>query len=242
MKTKNILGAVILASLPLQVAGYAAYAQQSKSDPEFMAKLEAALRERPELVLQAAGLAQQKQQAAQQAVAEKAAVEVRKQFAGDGMPGYVIGNPKGTATFIEFLDYRCGYCKRAHTEVEKLVSENPQARFVMVMRPILGPQSETLARFAMAAAEQGKFREAHNYLYEHNVDPTDAGFEAASQAIGIDWAKAKAAMTSASLTARLAANNAIAEKLNVNGTPFFITPKKVFPGATTADALAADIG
>lgn len=242
MNKKYMLMAAAM-GLTVQGFGYTAYAQNSGAvDSEFMNKLEAALEYKPELVLQAAARAQQRQRDAEVQRQSEAAVEIRRELAQASNPGYVIGNPNGSATFIEYLDYRCGYCKRAHGEVNKLIADNPEARVVIVQLPVLGPQSETLARFAMAAEIQGKFKQAHDYLYENTVEPNDAGLSAAASAIGIDWAKAQSDMTSDKISSRLAANRSLGERLNVTGTPFFVTPKKVVPGATTVDVLAADIG
>ena len=243
MNVKKILAIALAVSIPFQGAGYVAYAQSATQvDPEFMSKLEAALEQRPELVLMAAQRAQQRAQAQQQAQMNEMAGNVRVELAKADNPGYVIGNPQGASTFIEFLDYRCGYCKRAHDEVETLLSQNPEARVVVVMRPILGPQSETLARFAMAAGEQGKFKQAHDYLYTNTVEANDAGLQAAASALGLNWNKVKADMTGAAVTKRLAENNRIADELNVTGTPLFVTPTRVIPGATTAEDLKADLG
>lgn len=241
MNIKKSLAIALALSIPLQGMGYVAYAQSNAVDEEFMGKLEAALEQRPELVLMAAQRAQQRQRAAEEARMNDMATEVRAELAQAKNPGYVIGNANGSATFIEFLDYRCGYCKRAHDEVEKLIDQNPEARVVLVMRPILGPQSETLARFAMAAGEQGKFKAAHDYLYENSVEANDAGLRAAASALGLNWAKVQADMTGSAVTARLAENNRVADALNVTGTPLFVTPNRVIPGATTADNLSADI-
>lgn len=241
MKLKTALAALVVAAVPIQGLGYAAYAQ-STDDPEFMSKLEAALEQKPELVLMAAARAQQKQRDMQEQQQNQAAVSVRQKLSVADSPAYVLGNPNGKSTYIEYLDYRCGYCKRAHTEVDKLIDENPEARVVIVQLPVLGPQSETLARFAMAAAKQGKFRETHDYLYEHQVEANEAGLRAAAQELGLNWAKVQTDMTSDETTARLAANRSLGEEMNVTGTPFFITPKKVVPGATTLDVLAADLG
>jgi protein-disulfide isomerase len=240
---KKIMAIALAATIPLQGLGYAAYAQSaSQVDAEFMGKLEAALEQRPELVLMAAQRAQQRAQQQEQARMNEMAGSVRAELAKADNPGYVIGNPNGSATFIEFLDYRCGYCKRAHSEVEKLVDQNSEARVVLVMRPILGPDSETLARFAMAADLQGKFHEAHSYLYENTVQANDESLRSAAGALGLDWNRVQSDMTGEKVTQRLAENNRISDELNVTGTPFFITPKRVIPGATDAENLKSDIG
>ena len=107
MKSKTALAAIVLASIPLQGLGYAAYAQDAV-DPAFMSKLEAALEQKPELVLQAAARAQQRQRDAEMQAMNVTATEVRRQLAVADNPGFVIGNPTGSATFIEYIDYRCG--------------------------------------------------------------------------------------------------------------------------------------
>ena len=78
MNIKKIMAIALAASIPLQGLGYAAYAQSATQvDPEFMSKLEAALEQRPELVLMAAQRAQQRQQAQQQAQMNEMAGSVR---------------------------------------------------------------------------------------------------------------------------------------------------------------------
>ena len=34
---------------------------------------------------------------------------------------WVGGNPDGDITVVEFMDYRCGYCRKAHSEVASLI-------------------------------------------------------------------------------------------------------------------------
>jgi protein-disulfide isomerase len=60
------------------------------------------------------------------------------------------GNPNGDVTVVEFVDYRCGYCRKAHDEVSQLVETDGNIRLVMKEFPILGEDSLTSARFAIA--------------------------------------------------------------------------------------------
>jgi hypothetical protein len=39
---------------------------------------------------------------------------------------WVGGNPEGDITLVEFMDYRCGYCRKAYQEVEELVKHRRQ--------------------------------------------------------------------------------------------------------------------
>lgn len=241
MNLKKIIAGIALAATALTSAAVPATAQTAKIDPNFLQQFEAVLQEYPELILIAASRAQEKQRENEIKRMEEGAGAIRQRLSQADQPGFVLGNANGKATFIEYLDYRCGFCKRSHDEVKKLIAGNPEVRIVVVQLPVLGPQSETLARFAIAAGLQGKFEQAHNYLYENSVEPDEAGLAAAAANIGISWVKAKNDMTSEVVSKRLEENIDLARAMNVNGTPFFITPKRVVPGATTVDVLAQDI-
>src|SRR5690606_31309251 len=57
------------------------------------------------------------------------------------------GNLEGDVTVVEFLDYRCGYCRRAFNEVEELVASDGKIRLVVKEFPILGPNSVLMSQF-----------------------------------------------------------------------------------------------
>ncbi len=206
-------------------------------DPAFLEQLRIALREHPELVAIASTEHERRQREEQMKVMVERADAARTELSKSDTIGLVMGNPEGRETYIEFLDYRCGFCRRAHDEVNQLIADSKETRIVTIMRPVLGPDSETLARFAMAAAQQGKFAAANNYLYENEVAADDAGLEQVSKAIGADWNKIRSAMTGNDVSARLAEHNRIGDDLQVHGTPFFITPTKVHPGYVPFDQL-----
>ncbi len=56
------------------------------------------------------------------------------------------GNPDGDITVVEFIDYRCGYCRKAWQEVDQLVEQDGNIRFVLKEFPILGEQSVLSSR------------------------------------------------------------------------------------------------
>ena len=239
MKTKTI-AALFLAAAMLPVGGFVAHAQaqtSQASDPEFMAKLRAALKENPEIVLEAAQAAQQKMQVRQRAEQEAAIAPVRAELTAKNTVGVVIGNPNGSQSFVEFLDYNCGFCKRSHPEVMAKIAQDKNTRFVMMMRPVLGPSSITLAKYALAADMQGKFLAADEALMTGRNDGSDAQLEALSKQIGVDWNKARTDMNGEAVATRLAKHEEYAERIAVRGTPFFITPTKIIPGATTKEQL-----
>lgn len=236
MKYRNLM----LAASALSLIAVPALAQTGP-DTAFETQLRRVLNNRPEIIIEAVQRAQQRDAQRAEQARNQAAQTVRPRLTGANTPGLVLGDQAANAqnTLVEFLDYRCGYCRQAHTTVKALKAGRPGTRLVVVMRPILGPQSEVLARYALAAAEQGKFEAAHNALFERQVEANDAGLQALSESIGVDWTRARAAMSSPSVTAKLTEHRTISEQMNVNGTPFFITPQGTIPGAATEAQLTA---
>ena len=73
--------------------------------------------ENPEIIMEAVEVLRQKeQQAAIQSDLELVKNYKRAIFE-DGY-SFVGGNLNGDITLVEFIDYKCGYCKKAHGEVE----------------------------------------------------------------------------------------------------------------------------
>ena len=55
-------------------------------------------------------------------------------------------------TLVEFFDYRCGFCKKAHGTVAQLLKDDPRIQVVYKDLPVLGEESV----FAAKAGERGK--------------------------------------------------------------------------------------
>src|SRR5437868_3364550 len=55
-----------------------------------------------------------------QADQQRSAVAAEKARITDPATSVIIGNPEGDITLVEFMDYNCGYCKRAMEDVTAL--------------------------------------------------------------------------------------------------------------------------
>ena len=51
---------------------------------------------------------------------------------------------------VEFLDYQCGYCRKAQPERDRAARADGDIRLIVKEMPILGPGSELAARAAVA--------------------------------------------------------------------------------------------
>jgi len=155
-------------------------------------------------------------------------------------PGsHVGGNPDGDVTLVEFFDYQCGYCKRVHPTVRKLLKEDGNIRFVYKEFPILGPASVYAARAAIASRTQGKYLEFHNALMELKGPLSEERVLKTAKIVGLDAVKLAKDInlqeTDADGVIRL--NYRLAEELDINGTPAFIVGNKVIRGAVDLAAL-----
>jgi protein-disulfide isomerase len=146
-------------------------------------------------------------------------------------PGAESGNPKGDVTVVAFLDYACGYCRASLPVLAQLVAQDPHVRVVYREFPVLGPESDVAARWALAAAEQGKFKPFHDALYAGG-QLSEARIEAAAEKVGLDKARARAFAASPAVEREIAMNHQLGEQLRVRGTPAWVIGDRVIPGVT----------
>ena len=78
---------------------------------------------------------------------------------------FVAGNPNGDVSVVTFLDYNCLYCREGAPDLAKLIAQDGKVRLVLKKLPVLGKDSEEVARVALAAAPQGKYLELDQRLF-----------------------------------------------------------------------------
>jgi len=76
-----------------------------------------------------------------------------------------IGPENAENTIIEFMDYFCGYCKKIHPELIKIVERRDDTRAVFLQHPILSESSRVISAMVVAANLQGKGWDLHHELF-----------------------------------------------------------------------------
>ena len=151
----------------------------------------------------------------------------------------VGGNINGDVTVVEFFDYRCGVCKRAHLVVAKLIKQDQKIRYVYKEWPILGQQSVFAARAAIASRQQGdnKYLAFHNRMMETTeiLNPRKV-IEIASD-IGLNIKKLRADMKAAEIGNIIQDNYRLAKALKLNGTPSFLIGDTLLRGVRDIDTM-----
>lgn len=146
------------------------------------------------------------------------------------------GNPKGDVTVAVFMDYACGYCRASLPMIARLVAEDSNVRIVYRELPVLSDVSRTAARWALAAADQGKFKPFHSALYGAG-QLSEGTIRAAAASAGLDAAKAQAALATPRVESEITSNLDVAGKLGVTGTPSWVIGDRVISGMVPYEAL-----
>jgi protein-disulfide isomerase len=205
----------------------------------FRDEVRAYLLENPEVLIEAMDVLNAREQ--QAAVERDAQMLTQYHDAIFNDPAsWVGGNPQGDVTIVEFMDYRCGYCRKAFSEVEELVNSDGNIRFVVKEFPILGEESMASARFAIAVLQlhgAETYKKAHDALIGLRGSPDAATLGALAGDLGLDPAPVLARMGSDEVTAVIAANHEIANQLAISGTPTFIMGDELLRGYVPLDAM-----
>ena len=192
----------------------------------------------PEIVVEALQVFQQKQEQLQ-AEAQKGALTAMKSELENDPSSPVAGNPDGDVTIVEFMDYRCGYCKRVFPDLVKLLEEDGNIRYVFKEFPVLGKESELAARAALAVwnIAPDKYFDFHKALMNNRGAITQSKLIDEADDLDIDEDDLTKAMADAKVDAALQKTFSIAKALDIRGTPAFIVGGHLVPGAIGLDAL-----
>lgn len=222
-----------LLALPLILAAPLARAEMSAEEREaFRAEVKAYLMEHPEVIIEAVNEFQAREEVA---AAERDLTILRENadIIFNDPASWVGGNPDGDITVVEFVDYRCGYCRKAHDEVAELVKSDGNIRFVLKEFPILGEASLVSSQFAIAVRQlhgDDAYKTAHDALITLKQDATPETLAALATDLGHDPAPILARMSSPEVMAVIEANHGLADLLEISGTPTFIVDETMVRG------------
>ena len=202
------------------------------------AQIRAYILENPEIIVEAMQVLEQREKAAQANADREMLRSMRDELENDGY-SLVAGNPDGDVTLIEFLDYRCGYCKQAHDGVKALIASDPNIKFVVKEFPILGAESTFAARAAMASLEQGAdaYLSFNDAMMRHRGDLDQHTVMRLAGEAGVDQAKLAQDIQNPEIAANIRETYGLARRLDISGTPAFIIGDTIVRGFLPYDTL-----
>lgn len=205
----------------------------------FREEVKAYLLENPEVLVEAMDVLNGREEAAA-ADRDLQMLADNKDIIFNDPASWVGGNPEGDITLVEFVDYRCGYCKKAHDEVAELVKSDGNIRFVLKEFPILGEESMISSQFAISVLQlhgADAYKKAHDALIALRGSPDTEALARLATELGLDPAPVLARMAAPEVMAVITANHELANKMEISGTPTFVVDQTMVRGYVPLDGM-----
>lgn len=227
----NVLATALLGSM---LTFNSVAAEMSKTEQANIEKIvHQYLVSHPEILIEMSNALRAKQET-QQADTDKNLLQQHANQIFKQVDDPVTGNPQGTLTVVEFVDYNCGYCKRSAPLIQELLKKDKEIRYIYKEFPILSDTSVYASKAALAvnALEPAKYEAFHNALmaYPGALKSNDDVMNVAKKQ-GLDWSKIVTKINDPAIDKKIATNHAIAQTLNITGTPAFIIGDQLLRGA-----------
>ena len=189
----------------------------------------------------------QKMQAEQEQVKNK---EIRKYVKKhmDDMIGDapIAGNVDAKNTIFLWSDYSCPYCRRVHSELARVLAERDDVRVVLKNFSIHGALSDDPAKAVIAAKIQDNAKAAKldallmdkEYYTQDDMknqaklpEKIHANVMKLAKEAGLDTKQLEKDMEGEVVQRELQNVRDLAQRFEINGTPFLIIGDQAFPGA-----------
>lgn len=158
---------------------------------------------------------------------------------------HVRGPDDAPVTLVEYGDYQCPFCGRAHPMVEALIRQlGEQLRFCFRHFPLttVHPLAQQAAEAAEAAGAQGRFWEMHDLLFEHQDSLGGAFLVRYATDLGLDPDRFQRELASHAHADRVREDFMGGVRSGVNGTPTFFLNDLRYDGPHDEGAMLDAIG
>ncbi len=236
--------ALAAAGAALIGTGAGALDLDAMTDPEreaFGAAVREYLLENPEVLMEAIAILEARQEE-EQAVADLTLVQTHAGALFDDGHSVVSGNPDGDVTIVEFIDYRCSFCRRAHPEVAELLASDGNIRKITKEFPILGAESIEASRFAISVLQiegEEAYREVNDALIAHRGGFGRDALAGIATRAGFDAEAIIGRMDDEAVTDVIRDNRALGEAMQITGTPTFVFGDRMVRGYVPLDGMRA---
>lgn len=236
------LFAPALLALGLSATSAMAFDIDSLSEAErsaFRAEIRSYLLENPEVIMEAVAILRERDEQNKAKDDLALVADNADRLFNDGY-SWVGGNPEGDITLVEFVDYRCGYCRKAHDEVTELIKSDGNIRFIVKEYPILGEASDLSARFAIAVKQKlgaESYKLAHDALIKMRGDVNERSLTRLSAGLGFDAAPLIEHMNSDEVTQEIVTTRLLAQDMQITGTPSFVLQDVMLRGYVPLEGM-----
>ncbi len=153
---------------------------------------------------------------------------------------HVQGNAHAAIQLVEYGDYECPYCGRAYSIIKHIQKKMGNGlQFVFRNFPLteIHPHATNAAIATEAAAEQNKFWEMHDIIYEHQSRMEDEDLITYAKQIGLDVKQFEADFEKETIRQKVEADFESGVRSGVNGTPSFFINGEKYEGSWDENSL-----
>jgi len=154
---------------------------------------------------------------------------------------HVRGSEDAKVTLIEYGDFQCPYCARAHAALGELQRQHGE-RLRLVYRHLplssLHPLAQPLAEAAEAAGAQGKFWDMHDALFENQGMLDEDALPALAEAMRIDGGRFRDDFERGRYRDKVLAQAEAGLAAGASGTPSFFINGERYHGDSDHASLA----
>jgi protein-disulfide isomerase len=149
-----------------------------------------------------------------------------------------FGNQKADVKIVSFIDYNCGYCKKANTALNEIVKLDPNVVVIYHLLPILGDGSEYMTKVALSVNKiaPDKFKAIHDALIENKITNKD-DVAKILEANGLKFNEIEDEIEHNTFKEQLDLSTALAKYIGIKGVPGIIVDDQLFPGFLDTERL-----
>jgi protein-disulfide isomerase len=143
------------------------------------------------------------------------------------------GNPNAEVVLFKFSDFQCPYCAVAAGHMKDFVGNHEEdVLYVYKHFPLtqIHPEAVPAAQAAWAAGQQGQFWLYHDGLYVNQNRLGDDLYIELAAAMNLDVDQFNRDRTSSAAEAAIQQDLALAQQLQLQGTPSFVMNDLLIPG------------
>lgn len=142
----------------------------------------------------------------------------------------IKGVKTAPVTIVEFSDFQCPYCAQLQPTLREVLKAYPnEVKLVFKHYPLsFHAQAKNAAKASLASAEQGKFWEMHDAIFENFNKLSDEKFKELAAQIGLNVEKFTADYSSNKFDQQIQQDITLGNSIGVTGTPtLFLNGKRM---------------
>ncbi len=157
---------------------------------------------------------------------------------------HVLGSSKAKVTIVEFSDFQCPFCGQFHPTLKRVLSEyKDRIRLVYRHFPLdsIHQEARPAANASECAAEQGKFWEYHDKLFENQAKLSASYYPQLATELKLNTGKFNDCLSKKKYESKIDADYQSGIDAGVRGTPHSLVNGAAVSGAVPYEQLKSII-